>query len=161
MSEFEQNWRLVGFPTSGFWKKSELLLTWYLWDVVMEAIHKMMYRQLLVLLHGKQHLESSIIPKGNEKKNRVLWSAVSSFLNPRKCSHTLFPHVYGKAPQCRQSEWTFCNTNLPVNHIIWVKLFNHRADHRALAASANSWGLNVHQMKCINYPSLNLSLWLS
>lgn len=47
--------------------------------------------QLLVLLHGKQHLESSVISKGNEKKkHEVLWWAVSSFLNPRKYSHTLF-----------------------------------------------------------------------
>lgn len=44
VTEFEQNWRLVGFPICGFWKKSELLLACSLWDVVMEVTHRMMYR---------------------------------------------------------------------------------------------------------------------
>lgn len=77
VTKFEQNWRLVGFPTSRIWKKSELLLTWYLRDVVLEGTHKIIYvqtAQLLALLHGKQHFWVKHHFEGEwEEKTQILW----------------------------------------------------------------------------------------
>lgn len=96
--------------------------------------------------------------RGRRRKTQSFVISCQWFSEPQEIqSHPISPHVYGKAPQSSQSKWTFCNTHLPVNHIIWMKLFKHMAVHRALSASVNSWGSKcpqneVHQLfKCLRF----------
>lgn len=104
VTEFEQNWRLVGFPTSGFWKKSELLLTCSLWEVS----HKMMYRLhcfwCCCMANNTQSQAS--FQGGMRRKTQEFCNKLPVvFWTPGNTVAPYFsPHAYGKAPQSSQNE---------------------------------------------------------